>query len=127
MRKKQRGFTLLEVLVALALVGLSLGVLLGVVSGNKHLALRTKARLSEVNAQRAILSQVEISAHLQGSASLPWELLDAPLQYSPGSVRVLPLRQTQPSNLQLENFVLINEQGEEVVTGQMLHEEIINQ
>lgn len=56
----KRGFTLLEVLVGLAIVGLSLGVLLNLIAGSLRLATRTelaskKLTLAESKAEEAML------------------------------------------------------------------------
>ena len=56
----KRGFTLLEVLVGLAIVGLSLGVLLNLIAGSLRLATKTelaskKLTLAESKAEEAML------------------------------------------------------------------------
>lgn len=58
--RHQRGFTLLEVLVALTITGLALGSLFAVIGGNKRLAWRSEAALVRATEIRSLINQAQL-------------------------------------------------------------------
>lgn len=55
-----RGFTLLEVLVALTIAGMALGGLFGVIGGNKRLAWRSEEALVRTMDLRSLINQAQL-------------------------------------------------------------------
>ena len=55
-----RGFTLLEVLVALTIAGMALGGLFGVIGGNKRLAWRSEDALVRTMDLRSLINQAQL-------------------------------------------------------------------
>ena len=55
-----RGFTLLEVLVALTIAGMALGGLFAVIGGNKRLAWRSEATLVRTMDLRSLINQAQL-------------------------------------------------------------------
>lgn len=53
---QQRGFTLLEVMIALTITGMVLGSLFALAAGSKQLAFRTQASLQQSTAARAAVN-----------------------------------------------------------------------
>jgi len=60
MRRTQRGFTLLEVLLALVIVGMTLSTLMTVAGGSKQLAFRAETTLERSLYVRAALNVAQI-------------------------------------------------------------------
>jgi prepilin-type N-terminal cleavage/methylation domain-containing protein len=59
-RKQVRGFTLLEVLVALTIAGMALGGLFAVIGGNKRLAWRAEAALVRATQVRSAINEAQL-------------------------------------------------------------------
>lgn len=59
-REIMRGFTLLEVLVALTIAGMALGALFAVIGGNKRLAWRAEAALVRATEVRSVINQAQL-------------------------------------------------------------------
>lgn len=57
---RMRGFTLLEVLVALTIAGMALGGLFAVIGGNKRLAWRAEAALVRATEVRSAINQAQL-------------------------------------------------------------------
>lgn len=109
-----RGFTLLEVIVALAITGFLLGGLFTLLAGSKQLSWRSEASLVRaVNARAQInfaqlvneLNDVEPILENDRYASRPGELLEE------------PERKTQPLTYALETFEVLDDDREEVIVG----------
>jgi prepilin-type N-terminal cleavage/methylation domain-containing protein len=55
-----RGFTLLEVLVALTIAGMALGALFSIIGGNKRLAWRAEDALVRTTEVRSLINQAQL-------------------------------------------------------------------
>ncbi len=55
-KQRSNGFTLLEVLIAITLTGLVMGILLAMQSQNKQLTFRSLAALDRITEQRALIN-----------------------------------------------------------------------
>ena len=58
---RAKGFTLLEVMVALTITGLALGGLFGVIAGNKRLAYRSQQTLRESMQVRSLINFTQLN------------------------------------------------------------------
>ena len=110
----QRGFTLLEVIMALTIVGFILGALFPLLGGSKQLSWRSEASLTRATSLRAATN----FALLQNEFRDVEEILDAD-NYDIRSIGLLedPLRKTQPMINALQGFEIIDENREEEVVG----------
>ena len=111
---KQAGFTLLEVIVALAITGFVLGGLFSLVGGSKQLSWRSEESLIRATQVRAATNFAlleneyrNIEPILRGDAYdiVPDELLEE------------PERKTQPSVFTLQAFEIINDDRDEIISG----------
>lgn len=59
--RSQQGFTLLEVLIALAITGMVLGSIMGIMAGSKRLAFRALHNIEETLFLRAAISSAQLS------------------------------------------------------------------
>jgi prepilin-type N-terminal cleavage/methylation domain-containing protein len=109
-----RGFTLLEVLVALTITGFALGALLGVIGGNKQLAWRSEDALVEAGRVR-----VEINlAQLQDTpGEVPRESPSHELRLEGEIALEPPTRKTQGINAALYGYEVRDDAGEVVSSG----------
>ena len=113
-RSAVKGFTLLEVMVALAITGFVLGSLFSLLGGSKQLTWRSEdslLRAAELRATTnfALLENgfVEVEPILQ---SHNYRIVDGP-------ELEVPLRKTQPTVHFLQAFRVIHEEREEQLTG----------
>jgi prepilin-type N-terminal cleavage/methylation domain-containing protein len=111
--RSARGFTLLEVMVALTITGLALGALLSVVAGNKRLAF---------SAQQALVHSIAVRS-LINAAQLHDERGDVVLDLGNRDLRLLdnaelkaPERKTQGTTQALRGYS-VEENGEVLVSG----------
>ena len=111
---KHAGFTLLEVIVALAITGFVLGGLFSLVGGSKQLSWRSEESLIRATQVRAATNFAlleneyrNIEPILRGDAYdiVPDELLEE------------PERKTQPSVFTLQAFEIINDDRDEIISG----------
>ena len=112
--RQQSGFTLLEVIVALAITGFVLGGLFSLVGGSKQLTWRSEASLVRATQIRAATN----FALLQNEFNDVEEILEHDAyRIEPGEELEIPERKTQPTFHQLQSFELVNRDRDEVITG----------
>ena len=110
---QQRGFTLLEVIVAMALTGFVLGSLFALVGGSKQLSWRSEASLLQATRLRAASS----FALLQDEYSDVEPILeDDGFQIQALGLLEPPERQTEATLYQLEVFEIHFPERDETVT-----------
>jgi prepilin-type N-terminal cleavage/methylation domain-containing protein len=109
-----RGFTLLEVLVALTITGFALGALLGVIGGNKRLAWRSEDALVEAG-------RVRVEINLAQLQDTPGEV---PREEPPRELRVdsellleTPERKTQAITATLRGYEVRTASGDVLSRG----------
>ena len=112
--KAQQGFTLLEVIMALTIVGFVLGALFPLLGGSKQLSWRSEESLTRATSVRAVTN----FALLQNEFRDVEEILEAD-NYDIRSIGLLeePLRKTEPMINALQGFEIINENREEEIVG----------
>ncbi len=110
----QSGFTLLEVIVAMAITGFVLGGLFSLMGGSKQLSWRSEDSFQRAAKIRAITN----------FALLQNEYRDVELILEDGSYDILglevlevPERKTQASVFTLQAFEIANEERDEFITG----------
>ena len=113
-RHRQQGFTLLEVIVALAITGFVLGSLFSLVGGSKQLTWRSEESLVRATELRAVTNfallqneyrDVEPILESQTYAIRSGEELEA------------PERKTQPMTHLIQTFEIVNADRDEVIEG----------
>ncbi len=112
--KVQDGFTLLEVIVAMAITGFVLGGLFSLVGGSKQLSWRSEDSLHRATKIRAVTN----------FALLQNEFRDVELILEDESYDIIamdmleePERKTEPSIHTLQVFEIVNEDRDEFITG----------
>ena len=112
--KVQKGFTLLEVIVALAIAGFILGALFSLLGGSKQLSWRSEESLVRSTHVRAVTN----FALLQNEFRNVEAILEIE-NYDIRSIGVLadPLRKTEPMLNALQGFEVINEDRDEEIIG----------
>lgn len=111
---RQRGFTLLEVMVALTITGMVLGSLFTLAAGSKRLAFLSGESLGVATAKRAAVN----FALLQND----YRDVEAILESSRFDIRAgeelePPLRKTQALTFGLQTYEVVDEETDETVTG----------
>jgi prepilin-type N-terminal cleavage/methylation domain-containing protein len=112
--RRSAGFTLLEVIVALAITGFLLGGLFTLLAGSKQLSWRSEASLV-----RAIDARARINfALLENEFNAVEPVLEND-RYAvrPGEVLEDPERKTQAISYALETYEVISDERDEVITG----------
>jgi prepilin-type N-terminal cleavage/methylation domain-containing protein len=113
-KRSQRGFTLLEVIVALTITAMVLGSLFALAAGSKQLAFRSGQSLNTAIAERAKINfallqdeyaDVEIAIDNERFRIRPEEYLDP------------VTRKTEPSIYKLQHFEVIDERTDAAVQG----------
>jgi prepilin-type N-terminal cleavage/methylation domain-containing protein len=113
-KRFQRGFTLLEVIVALTITAMVLGSLFALAAGSKQLAFRSGQSLNTAIAERAKINfallqdeyaDVEIAIDEERFSIRPEEYLDP------------VTRKTEPSIYKLQHFEVIDERTDAAVQG----------
>lgn len=110
----QRGFTLLEVLVALTITGMALGGLFGVIAGNKRLAWRSEESLVKTMQARSLINFSQLNDE-RGEASVDFGNRDLIINF--GYELEIPYRKTQASRLALREYEVFDEVGALITTG----------
>ena len=108
------GFTLLEVIVALAITGFLLGGLFSLVGGSKQLTWRSQESLTRATQIRAATN----FALLQNEFAEVEEILEqGAYRVRPGEALKAPERKTQPTVHQLQAYEIVNSDRDEVIDG----------
>ena len=108
------GFTLLEVIVALAITGFVLGGLFSLVGGSKQLTWRSQESLTRAIQIRAATN----FALLQNEFVEVEEILEqGAYRVRPGEALETPERKTQPTVHQLQAYEVVNSDRDEVIDG----------
>ena len=108
------GFTLLEVIVALAITGFVLGGLFSLVGGSKQLTWRSQESLTRATQIRAAIN----FALLQNEFAEVEEILEQDAyRVRPGEALEAPERKTQPTMHQLQAYEIFNSDRDEVIDG----------
>ena len=112
--KAEKGFTLLEVIVALAIAGFILGALFSLLGGSKQLSWRSEESLVRSTHVRAVTN----FALLQNEFRNVEAILEIE-SYDIRSIGVLadPLRKTEPMINALQGFEVVNEDRDEEIIG----------
>ena len=109
-----RGFTLLEVMVAMTITGMAMGALFGVIGGNKRLAWRSEAALIRTMQIRELLNYSQL---VDDRGDVFIDFVNDELQVNTDFVLDPPERKTQPSTLALRQYEVVDEYGELIATG----------
>jgi prepilin-type N-terminal cleavage/methylation domain-containing protein len=105
---RQQGFTLLEVIVAMAIVGMALGTILGLLAGSKRLAFKATDDIERTLFLRSAINAAQVLKEP--------EYPELPSQYkkdltiSIGEPLEKPEQQTKPMQLALEPYTLRDEE-----------------
>ena len=112
--RQHRGFTLLEVMVALTITSLVLGGLFSLAAGSKQLAVRTQSTLQETMAARA-----QINFALLNNEYRDLEPITDNDRFVSEAVEVLPavLRRTAPMTNLLQSYQVIDSETDEIIEG----------
>ena len=113
-KRLPRGFTLLEVIVALTITGFVLGGLFTLVAGSKRLAWR-----SEDSLLRAVNARAEINfALLENEFSEVEPILENDrYRIREGEIIEAPLRKTQAIVFTLQEYEIVDEDRDEIIQG----------
>ena len=108
------GFTLLEVIVALAITGFLLGGLFSLVGGSKQLTWLSQESLTRATQIRAATN----FALLHDEFAEVEEILErGAYRVRPGEALEAPERKTQPTTHQLQAYKIVNSDRDEVIDG----------
>lgn len=112
-RSKARGFTLLEVMVAMTITGLALGALLSVVAGSKRLAFSAQQALEHSIAVRSLINLAQLNDE-RGTVVV--DLSNRDLQLFDSQELEPPERKTQATTQDLRGYQVV-EDGEVILEG----------
>lgn len=113
-RKRLRGFTLLEVMVALTITGMALGGLFGVIAGNKRLAWRSEEALVRSMQTRGMINFSQLNDE-RGELTVDFEYDGAGIMT--GIELEAPERKTQASTMALRQYEVQDDLGDVVAVG----------
>lgn len=111
---RSRGFTLLEVMVALTITSLVLGGLFSLAAGSKQLAVRTQSTLQDTMAVRA---QINFSLLQNEYRDIEPVLSSTRYQTRANDVLEDVLRRTAPMSDLLQSYQIIDSDTDEVIDG----------
>lgn len=114
LNSNEKGFTLLEVLVAMTITGMALGGLFGVIAGNKRLAWSSEESLVETMQARSLINFSQLNDD-KGEVYIDFENED--LFIDSGYELEIPERKTRASSMALRQYEVIDEYGELITTG----------
>ena len=112
--KRARGFTLLEVIVALAITGFVLGSLFSLVGGSKQLTWRSQDSLLRATELRAVTNFALLQDEFRDVEPI---LENDHYTILSGEELEVPGRKTQPTVYALQNFEILDEEREETILG----------
>lgn len=110
---RSKGFTLLEVMVAMTIAGLTLGALFNVIGGNKRLAFGARQALVHSTQVRSLINSAQLHDE-RGEVVL--DLSNRELQLLDGNALERPERQTEPTTQALRGYS-VEQDGEVLVSG----------
>jgi len=111
---KVRGFTLLEVVIALTITSLVLGSLMALAAGSKQLAARSQEQLRNAVHTRAVTNFALLDDQHR---DLEPVLLGERYRIQAGELLEDPLRRTAPTQYLLETYHLIEQDSDEPIVG----------
>ena len=111
---KSRGFTLLEVMVALTITGLALGGLFGVVAGSKRLAFRSERALLESMQVRSLINFTQLN-NQRGEIIIDFE--NTELQLDDDHELEVPERKSMGTTQALRTYEIRDSSDEVVASG----------
>ncbi|MCK5877592.1 MAG: type II secretion system protein [Candidatus Marithrix sp.] len=106
--KKNNGFTLLEVLIALTIVGMALGTVYSLLAGSKRLAFKATDDIERTIFLRSALNAAQILEEPE-YPELPNRYKKS-LEIESGDLLEKPEKQTRPMRLALEAYSLHDEE-----------------
>lgn len=112
--QSRNGFTLLEVIVALAITGFVLGGLFSLVGGSKQLTWRSESSLQRATEIRAATNFALLQDEYVEVEPI---LLKDTYDVRAGEELEVPERKTQPSIYTLQSFEVVSEERDETFTG----------
>lgn len=123
--KKNRGFTLLEVLVSITLTALVLGNLFALQSQSKRLSFKAQTNLLQTINQRAYfnaawISNRELDSYLD-------DLSESGLSVDNKKSLKKPENQTKAIKYSLESFDIVNEQNDIILSSVRVQESAVSQ
>ena len=110
----ERGFTLLEVIVALAITGFVLGGLFTLLGSSKQLSLRSADSLRETADLRAAVNFALLENEFNEVEPV---LQDERFDIRPGDLLEDPIRKTAGTTEALQSFEIIDPQRNQTITG----------
>jgi len=110
----ERGFTLLEVIVALAIAGFVLGGLFALLGSSKQLSLRSVDSLRETADLRATVNFALLENEFNEVESV---LQDERFDIRPGDLLEDPIRKTAGTTEALQSFEIIDTRRNQTITG----------
>lgn len=111
---KVKGFTLLEVIVALTITGFVLGGLFSLVGGSKQLSWRSESSLQRATELRAATNFALLQNEFHAVEPI---LVAETYDIRGGDELETPERKTQPSVYTLQSFEVVSEDRDEYVSG----------
>ena len=112
--RRQKGFTLLEVIVALAITGFVLGSLFTLVAGSKRLSFRSEESLVRAARLRAATNFALLENDYN---DIELVLEDDSFLVNEAEFLEDPVRKTSPSTRALQKYEVVNSNSGEVITG----------
>ena len=113
-RHAEQGFTLLEVIVALAITGFVLGSLFSLVGGSKQLTWRSEESLLRATELRAVTNFALLQNEYRDVEPI---LQNDSYEIRAGEELEAPERKTQPMTNLLQSFEIVSTERDELVTG----------
>jgi len=113
-RPAASGFTLLEVIVALAITGFVLGSLFSLVGGSKQLGWKSEESLLRATRMRAATNFALLENEYRDVEPI---LDDETYEIVPRDILEEPERKTQPSIYTLQAFEIVDQDRDQIITG----------